>query len=121
MSQNKWDKYKQLLLSLKEQILKGGYTTRGEDLEIPPEELSDEADLANSVIAQQVSFQIRDREMSKLRFINMALERIENDSYGHCEDCNTEISAKRLMNQPWTEYCIDHAEEREREQKTRSA
>src|SRR5690606_1053791 len=83
MSQNKWDKHRQRLLTLKEQILKSGFTTRGEDLQIPQEELSDEADLANSVIAQQVSFQIRDREMSKLRFINMALERIENGSYGH--------------------------------------
>ena len=46
----------------------------------------------------------------------MALEKISDGSYGHCEDCEEEISFKRLENQPWAELCITHAEEKEREE-----
>lgn len=114
MEEKMLKKFKELLLSKREQILSSGFTNRGEDLEVPSEELADEADLANSVINQQVSFKIREREMLKLRQIDMALVRIEEGSYGHCEDCGDTIGEKRLFNQPWTELCIEHAEEREK-------
>ena len=58
---------------------------------------------------------MRDRELTKLRAIEEALMRIEDGTYGMCEDCEEEIGEKRLRNQPWTTLCITHAEERERE------
>ena len=54
--------------------------------------------------------------MQKLRKIENALHRMEEGSYGHCEDCDEPIGHKRLENQPWTTLCITHAEEQEREQ-----
>jgi DnaK suppressor protein len=108
------EKYKKQLLGLREQILRSGMISNKEDLQVPSEELSDETDLANSVISQQVSFQIRAREIAKLRAIDMALEKISNGTFGHCEECGIEIGEKRLANQPWTELCIEHAEELEK-------
>ena len=116
MNKEKLDYFKKKLLKMKAAILNGGLLRSTEDLHTSTDDLSDEADLATSVINQQVSFNIRDREIEKIRLIDMALERIEDGSYGVCDDCSEEISDKRLENQPWTDVCIVHAEEREREQ-----
>ncbi len=115
MDKAKLNEYKNLLLKAKMKILNAGVLNKTDDLAVSSDDLSDEADLASSVITQQVSFNIRDRELQKLRLIEEALMRIEEGTYGLCEDCDEEIGEKRLKNQPWTTLCITHAEERERE------
>ena len=115
MKKTKLDIYKNILLKMKAQILSGGYLKSNNDLQISSDDLPDEADLATNVISQQISFSIRQRELQKLRQIEEALERIEDGTYGHCEECDEEISEKRLQTQPWATLCISHAEERERQ------
>src|SRR3990167_1812152 len=78
--------FKNKLLRLKTSILNGGILTSTEDLHTSSDDLPDETDLATNIISQQVSFHIRDRELEKLRLIDMALERIDDGSYGICED-----------------------------------
>lgn len=116
MDKKKVEHFKELLLKHRQQILNVGLLNKSEDLHVSEEDLSDETDLASSLIQQQLSCTIRDREFAKLRRIDMALEKISDGSYGHCEDCEEEISFKRLENQPWAELCITHAEEKEREE-----
>lgn len=101
---------------MKEQILNGGYLTQTEDLHVTSDDLPDEADLATNVINQQITFNMRQRELVKLRSIDEALNRIENGTYSECEECGDEIGFKRLRNQPFTNLCIRDAEEAEREQ-----
>ena len=116
MEKKKIEHYKQLLLKHRQQILNVGLLNKSDDLHVSEEDLSDETDLATSLVQQQLSCTIRDREYSKLRKIDAALDRVSEGSYGHCDDCEEEISAKRLENQPWADLCIQHAEEREREE-----
>ncbi len=116
MDKKKVEHFKELLLKHRQQILNVGLLNKSDDLHVSEEDLSDETDLASSLIQQQLSCTIRDREFVKLRRIDMALEKISDGSYGHCEDCEEEISFKRLENQPWSELCITHAEEKEREE-----
>lgn len=116
MDKKKLDHYKELLLKHRQQILNVGLLNKSEDLHVATEDLSDETDLATSLIQQQLNCTIRDREYAKLRKIDWALEKINDGSYGHCEECEEEIGMKRLENQPWAELCIAHAEEREREE-----
>jgi DnaK suppressor protein len=111
---NKLSHYKELLLGKKEQILKNGISNKHEDLHIAPEDLADEGDLANSVINQQVTFQLRAKEVQTLKHIDWALQRIEDGQYGRCDDCGDPIAEKRLNYQPWAELCITHAEEQEK-------
>jgi len=49
---------------------------------------------------------IRDRERKLIMKIEDALERIENGTYGICENCGEEISIKRLKVRPVTTLCI---------------
>jgi DnaK suppressor protein len=110
------DHFKEILMKKRQEILNGGLLKSTEDLHISTDDLPDEADLAQSVINQQVTFNMRQRELVKLRSIEEALERVEDGSFGHCEDCDDPIASKRLENQPWATMCITHAEEQEREQ-----
>lgn len=114
MDKKSLDMYKKMLLQLKTDILNGSILKNTEDLTVSPDDLPDETDLAASVINQQVSFHIRHKEIEKLRQIEEALQRIEDGTYGICEECDEEISSKRLENYPWTALCIVHAEEKER-------
>lgn len=116
MDKKKLEVFRAILLKQRQLILNGGLLNNSEDLHISEEDLSDETDLATSMISQQISCSIRDRELIKLRRIDLALERVHEGTYGHCDDCGEEIGQKRLENQPWTDLCIVHAEEKEREE-----
>ena len=115
MTRTELEEHKIKLLHLSNTILNGGILTCAEDLTVSPDDLHDETDLATSVINQQVTFSIRNRELHKLRMVEAALQRIEDGMYGYCDDCDEEIGRKRLKYQPWANLCIIHAEERERE------
>jgi DnaK suppressor protein len=115
MDKAKMEKFKALLLQAKIKIMNGGILRSTEDLTVSTDDLSDEADLASSVINQQVTFNMRQRELIKLKSIDEALYKVEQGTYGHCEECEEGIGEKRLENQPWTSLCITHAEEQERE------
>lgn len=49
---------------------------------------------------------MRDRESRLIRKINQALDRIEEGSFGICEDCDEEISIGRLKARPVATLCI---------------
>lgn len=116
MNRKDLEQTKEQLLIIKNKILNEGILTSKQDLSISPEELADESDLATQVINQHVSLNMREREFNKIRLIDQALQRIHDGSYGVCEECDEDISKKRLKYQPWTTLCIIHAEEYERKQ-----
>ncbi|RLA61664.1 MAG: conjugal transfer protein TraR [Epsilonproteobacteria bacterium] len=109
-------KQRELLLNLRSEILNSGILKSKEDLTVTSDDLADEGDLASVVVNQEVSFEIRNREFEKLRAVENALAKIENGTYGLCEECDEKIKIKRLEKQPWATLCITHAEEKEREQ-----
>ena len=87
MDKKKVDHFKELLLMQRQQIINVGLLNKSDDLHVSEDDLADETDLASSLIHQQLSCAIRDREFLKLRRIDAALERIAEGSYGHCADC----------------------------------
>ncbi len=44
-----------------------------------------------------------------------ALDRVEQGTYGNCEDCGREISHERLDALPYARHCIECSEKRQRE------
>jgi len=55
----------------------------------------------------------RDRERKLLRKINSALIRIEEGTYGFCEETGEEIGLKRLEARPVATLCVEAQERRE--------
>ncbi|MCZ2224464.1 MAG: TraR/DksA family transcriptional regulator [Chitinophagales bacterium] len=73
----------------------------------------DEVDEIQANQIQGIDSQISKRATQKLNLISIALDKIDNEGYGNCEDCGEEISEKRLDFNPCFSTCVLCAEERE--------
>lgn len=73
----------------------------------------DEIDEIQGSLIVQLSDQLNLRNKDKLSKIEEALQKIENQTYGLCEECGEEIAEKRLLFNPHFLSCIDCAESRE--------
>lgn len=73
----------------------------------------DEADQTVRVLAEQEFVNMQDRLRNQLIEIESALARIENGSFGVCEETEETIEADRLRAIPWTRLSIEGAEIRE--------
>jgi DnaK suppressor protein len=47
-----------------------------------------------------------DREFRQLRDARAALRRIQEGSYGTCQECDEDIHPKRLAAVPWATFCM---------------
>jgi DnaK suppressor protein len=56
---------------------------------------------------------LRDRESKLMAKIKEALEKIDNGTFGVCEECGEGISLKRLRARPMATLCIDCKHEQE--------
>ncbi len=73
----------------------------------------DEADQTVRVLAEQEFLNMTDRLRNQLMEIESALARIENGSFGLCEETEEVIEPDRLKAIPWTRLSIEGAELRE--------
>ncbi len=83
------------------------------------ENLPDPSDRATLESDRNFTLRIRDRERKLIGKIKEALERIEDGTYGICEECGEEISTERLKARPVTTLCIDCKKTQEREEKVK--
>ena len=73
----------------------------------PKENFPDPTDRASLESERNFMLRIRDRENKLIKKIRSALERIENGTFGVCEECGEDITIKRLKARPVTTQCID--------------
>ena len=110
-------KFKTLLTEKRDEIVKKAKQTLEEDMTLDSNDLPDEMDLASSEYLQSFTFRLRGREKVFLDKIEKALRKIEDGTFGTCENCNEEISIKRLEARPETTLCIRCKEDQERMEK----
>lgn len=77
----------------------------------------DETDEVQGNIQIELFNQFAKLNKIKIGLIDEALERIENQTYGICVDCEEQIPEKRLVNSPYFTTCVSCAEERELQEK----
>ncbi|NDG84083.1 MAG: TraR/DksA family transcriptional regulator [Proteobacteria bacterium] len=117
MGQNQnmlFDECRKKLLKSREETLNG---LKALDPSLATEMVGDEADLASAHISQTQALNQRDKLLAKIKEIDDALARMENGTYGICEETGEPIEEKRLAAIPWTRLSLEGAEVREREQK----
>jgi len=68
--------------------------------------VGDRADDASFDLEIDSSYSIAEREAEELRFINVALDKISNGTYGICEECGGQIEAPRLKALPYAVMCL---------------
>lgn len=71
------------------------------------ENFPDPNDRASLESDRNFELRIRDRERKLIMKMQEALKRIDDGTYGICEDCGGPISEKRLMARPVTTECIE--------------
>jgi len=88
-----------------------------EDMSRPriEENIGDMVDQATDDYTKEFLSNLSAVDLKTLRRIDQALDRINNEEYGMCQDCGEEITSKRLKAVPWAEYCIYCQEKREKE------
>jgi len=105
-------KFKRIFIEQRDQIMMN-VAIVDENLMVRPED-KDEVDQANADIEQSMRTQLKNRETVALKKINEAIKRIEEGSYGECENCSDPIELRRLQARPTTTLCIACKEEEEK-------
>ena len=66
----------------------------------------DLADKASSSYAKELMFSMSNADRQLLQAMDDALERMEDGTYGECQNCGEEVGKKRLEAVAWAILCI---------------
>jgi DnaK suppressor protein len=72
------------------------------------------ADLGSDNYEQEFTLSLMENEEETLELIELALERIEDGTYGQCEECGQKIPKLRLNALPYAPLCVKCAGHSER-------
>ena len=79
----------------------------------------DPTDRASMESDRNFELRIRDRERRLIAKIKNALVRLENGTFGICDECGEDISDERLKARPVTTLCIDCKKKQENQEKVK--
>ena len=109
--------FRQKLMSWRSQLLR----STGETLVSLQEENLAETDMADRATLEtdrSLELRTRDRQRKLIGKIDSALRRIDEGSYGFCEETDTPISLRRLEARPIATLSIEAQEQHERMERT---
>ena len=109
------------LLEQRKSALENGAADTVVEMTDDEETFPDPNDRASLESDRNFTLRIRDRERKLISKIEKAMQRLEDGSFGICEECGCDISARRLEARPVTTLCIACKEEQERKEKARKA
>ena len=116
MNPKQLEYFKNLLNEWKTDLLAGSSTTIN-NLKEESSNKPDNADRASIESERSLELRTRDRERKLLSKINKALKKIEDGTYGYCEDTNRPISIKRLIARPIATLSLEAQESHEKSER----
>jgi DnaK suppressor protein len=99
-------KFKKILLKEREQIVGEVKQIVESSKEMGQDGIQDIGDEAANIYNKQVLLSLNENERTRLQEVDEALDRIENGTYGICEECGGPISLKRLEVRSVAKYCV---------------
>lgn len=81
------------------------------------DDTADPVDRATQEEEHSLELRTRDRERKLLKKINAAIQRIENGTFGYCEETGEPIGIARLYARPTATLCIEAQERHERRER----
>jgi len=109
------EKIKRLLLEEKQKILRN--LQKGKEEEKNSRErqaVGDNADQAVAIKTEHLRSALSAMEIQRLKAIDHALKKIEEGTYGYCEECGEPIEEGRLLAKPFATLCLRCREAKER-------
>jgi DnaK suppressor protein len=116
MSERQREYFRQKLLNWREDILKEAKETL-QHLQDENQNHPDLADRASSETDRAIELRARDRQRKLIAKIDAAVKRIDDGSYGYCEETGEPISLKRLEARPIATLSIEAQERHERRER----
>ena len=99
-------KFRKILLKEREQIVGEVKQIVESSKEMGQDGIQDIGDEAANIYNKQVLLSLNENERMRLKEVDESLDRIENGTYGICEECGGPISLKRLEVRPVAKYCV---------------
>lgn len=118
MEQKDLDYFRGLLQEMLDEAQQKGDATLDEMTD-SSEVFADPADRATAESDRAFTLRIRDRERKLIKKIRSAINRMEEGTYGACDDCGEEIGVPRLKARPVTKLCIHCKSKQEEDEKQR--
>ena len=116
MNERQRDYFRAKLLSWKEDILRESRDTL-QALQDDTQNLPDLVDRASSETDRAIELRARDRQRKLIAKIDSAIKRIDDGSYGYCEETGEPISLRRLEARPTATLSIEAQERHERRER----
>ena len=116
MNERQREYFRQKLLNWREDILKEAKETL-QHLQDENQNHPDLADRASSETDRAIELRARDRQRKLIAKIEEALARIEDGTYGYCEETGEPIALKRLEARPIATLTIEAQERHERRER----
>ncbi len=116
MNERQREYFRRRLITWKEDILRAARATIL-NLQSEPTPNADLADRATTESERQLELRTRDRQRKLIAKIDLALRRLEDGSYGFCEETGEPISLKRLDARPIATLSIEAQERHERRER----
>lgn len=117
MSPQQTEHFKSILFSWKKMLMSEAEKTM-DHMKQDSSKLSDPNDAATQEEEFRLELRTRDRERKLISKIDQALSRIDDGSYGYCEDTGEPIGIKRLEARPIATLSIEAQERHEKMEKT---
>jgi len=116
MSSEQIEYFRSKLISWKDSILKESKETI-EDMQTDTRNIPDITDRASEETDRALELRTRDRQRKLISKIDSALRRIEDGTYGFCEETGDPISFKRLDARPIATLSLEAQERHERRER----
>ena len=116
MNERQREYFRQKLLDWKEGILKEANETL-QHLQDENQNHSDLADRASSETDRAIELRARDRQRKLIAKIDAAIQRIDDGTYGYCEETGEPIALKRLEARPIATLSLEAQERHERRER----
>jgi DnaK suppressor protein len=116
MGERQREYFREKLLAWREEILREARETL-QHLQDENQNHPDLADRASSETDRAIELRARDRQRKLIAKIDAALSRLEDGSYGYCEETGEPISLRRLEARPIATLSIEAQERHERRER----
>ena len=103
MKKNKLKQLQVLLQNIRAEIV--GEVEKISGKENEAEHMADISDDAARSYDRKLQGDLEKQEWNKLKQVEAALEKVAQDKYGTCEQCEAEIPEARLEIMPYAEFC----------------
>ncbi len=98
--------YRALLVERQSDLMKAYNLSKGDRRVHPDSGTEDYIDYAVSSYAKEFLLSLSEMDRKQLLLAKEALDRIERQEFGRCQQCSEEINRKRLEVAPWARYCV---------------